>query len=121
MQVTAMIIKKLRELRKAERLSQQEVGLRAGLRRSYISAVECRYAAPTLTALERWVKALGVGLHEFLYSGDGAAGPARPPEGRIVRHQERRLMGIFGRLGKLDRRLLLSVASDMARRQHPTS
>ncbi len=112
---------KLVQLREAEHLSQREIEVRSGLHRSYISAVEGRHTALTSCNLERWLNALGVGLYEFLYSPDGAAGLARHPEGRVLGWQEKRLLGIFERLRNRDRRLLLSVASDMARRQHMIS
>ncbi len=51
-QVTAMIIKKLRELGKAEGLSQQEISVRSVLHRSYISAVENGRSAPRPRTLE---------------------------------------------------------------------
>lgn len=54
--------KQLRALREARGWSQEEFADRAGLHRTYVSAVERGVRNPTLSVLERLAKALGVSI-----------------------------------------------------------
>ncbi|KCZ53628.1 hypothetical protein HY29_16615 [Hyphomonas beringensis] len=56
--------KKLRALREEQGWSQEEFADRAGLHRTYVSAVERGVRNPTLSVLERLAKALGVSIEE---------------------------------------------------------
>lgn len=58
--------KRLRALREARGWSQEEFADRAGLHRTYVSAVERGVRNPTLSVLERLAKALGIRLSELL-------------------------------------------------------
>lgn len=58
--------KRLRELREAEGWSQEEFADRAGLHRTYVSAVERGVRNPTLSVLARIAKALGITLSELV-------------------------------------------------------
>ena len=58
--------KRLRALREARGWSQEEFADRAGLHRTYVSAVERGVRNPTLSVLERLAKALGIKLAELL-------------------------------------------------------
>jgi len=58
--------KRLRALREARGWSQEEFADRAGLHRTYVSAVERGVRNPTLSVLERLAKALGIKLSELL-------------------------------------------------------
>lgn len=58
--------KQLRALREARGWSQEEFADRAGLHRTYVSAVERGVRNPTLSVLERLAKALGIKLSELL-------------------------------------------------------
>lgn len=58
--------KRLRELREAEGWSQEEFADRAGLHRTYVSAVERGVRNPTLSVLARIAKALGMTLSELV-------------------------------------------------------
>lgn len=60
--------KRLRQLREERGWSQEEFADRAGLHRTYVSAVERGVRNPTLSVLERIAKALGVSLEEMLQS-----------------------------------------------------
>ncbi len=111
------IAKRLRELREARYLTQQDVEARSGLRQSYISAVESGRTVPTLKTLERWANALGVETYQCLQTDGGAMDAERDPEIKASGHQERKLFELFGRMREKDRRLLLSVASDLAKRR----
>jgi transcriptional regulator with XRE-family HTH domain len=56
---------RLRELRKVNDLSQNDLERRSGLPRTYISRVESGHVVPTWATLKRWASALGVGLCEL--------------------------------------------------------
>lgn len=60
--------KRLRQLREERGWSQEEFADRAGLHRTYVSAVERGVRNPTLSVLERIAKALGASLEEMLQS-----------------------------------------------------
>jgi transcriptional regulator with XRE-family HTH domain len=58
--------KRLRGLREERGWSQEEFADRAGLHRTYVSAVERGVRNPTLSVLERLAKALGVSMAELV-------------------------------------------------------
>ena len=58
--------KHLRALREERGWSQEEFADRAGLHRTYVSAVERGVRNPTLSVLERLAKALGVSMAELV-------------------------------------------------------
>jgi len=58
--------KRLRQLREERGWSQEEFADRAGLHRTYVSAVERGVRNSTLSVIERLAKALGVSLAEML-------------------------------------------------------
>ncbi len=60
---------KLRKLRMALDLTQEEVAVRADLARSFISQMETDKASPTLDNLERVLKAVGTTLQAFFSEG----------------------------------------------------
>jgi transcriptional regulator with XRE-family HTH domain len=104
---------RLRQLRIAKGLSQGDVERRCGLYRAYVSRVESTRTVPTLPTLERWAGALGVDLYQLFFAGTVPEAPEVAETGRLGR-QEKNLLEVFNRIGKEDRRLLLSVARKMA-------
>lgn len=58
--------KRLRALREERGWSQEEFADRAGLHRTYVSAVERGVRNPTLSVLERIAKAMGITLSELV-------------------------------------------------------
>jgi transcriptional regulator with XRE-family HTH domain len=58
--------KQLRALREARGWSQEEFADRAGLHRTYVSAVERGVRNPTLTVLGRLANALGISIEAML-------------------------------------------------------
>lgn len=58
--------KRLRALREERGWSQEEFADRAGLHRTYVSAVERGVRNPTLSVLERLAKALGISITAML-------------------------------------------------------
>jgi transcriptional regulator with XRE-family HTH domain len=76
--------KRLRELRKAQGLSQGDIERSTGLLRCYLSRVECGHTIPSLATLEKWAKALDVEFYQLFFVGKGkpqaprASGRSRP-------------------------------------------
>ncbi|MEC1478877.1 helix-turn-helix domain-containing protein [Bacillus haynesii] len=58
--------KKIRLLREKKRLSQEGLGIRAGLHRNYISKLELAQKNPTYTTLIKLSNALEVSIYELL-------------------------------------------------------
>ena len=56
---------RLRRLRKAQKLSQEKVALKAGLDRSYLGQIERGESNVSLINIERIAEALGVGAGEL--------------------------------------------------------
>lgn len=57
--------KRVRELRKSQKLSQQELAPKAGLHYTYIGAVERAERNLSLGSMEKIAKGLGVGIADF--------------------------------------------------------
>jgi transcriptional regulator with XRE-family HTH domain len=70
--------RKLRELRKAKKLSQGDIQNRTGLLRNYTSRVENGMTVPNLDTLEKYAHALEIPLYELFYDGE------EPPEKPIL-------------------------------------
>ena len=66
-----LIVERLRIIREAMNLSAEEVELRAGLTRSYLSDLENGQVVPSLAVLEKIATALEVPLAKLFYDGDG--------------------------------------------------
>jgi transcriptional regulator with XRE-family HTH domain len=92
----------IRELRACQRLSQEQLGFRAGLHRNYIGAVERGELNPTYGVLLRLCAGLGIRLAELVALGDArAAGALRP---RAPGHGRARLLPVWnGRLSPRER------------------
>ena len=61
----AVLAKNLRQLRRAARLSQEELAAQAGLNRNYVGMIEREENAPTVDALEQIAKALDINAVEL--------------------------------------------------------
>jgi len=66
MEVRRRVALKIRGLRGAQGLSQEELAERAGLHRTYISGVERAVRNPTLTVLDKIATGLGVPLAQLV-------------------------------------------------------
>jgi len=118
---------RLRELRELKNLSQGDIQQRSGLIPAYMSRVENGHTVPSLETLEKFARALGVPLYQLFYDGENPPKPPDLPEGRpqdkltwgASGKQARMLHRLCRALGKIDerkRKLLLSVAREMAAR-----
>jgi transcriptional regulator with XRE-family HTH domain len=107
--------KRLRELRQAKGLTQDDVRDRTGLQHSYVSRAENGHSMPTIPVLERLVEALGADLHELFTVGHGQPEAPVPPERIPTGAQERTLLRLFGQMAAEDRALVVSLARDLVK------
>lgn len=104
--------KRLRELRHARGMSLRDIQKRTGIIACYVSQVELGYIVPTLSTLEKYVKALGISLQEFF-----AERRIRRMPTAVIRATpyEKRLFECLRRVDETDRRLWLSIAAALAK------
>jgi transcriptional regulator with XRE-family HTH domain len=69
MEVRQRVAQKIKALRGAQGISQEELADRAGLHRTYISGVERAVRNPTLTVLEKIARALRTPLSDIVAEG----------------------------------------------------
>ena len=67
----------LRKLRKAAGLTQEELALEAGLRRTYVSMLELGHQQPSLTTILKLAAALGRSAGEIVGAVEAELGRAR--------------------------------------------
>jgi len=65
MKTEQLLGRRIRELRKARNLTQEQFGERTGINYKYLGAVERGQENPTVKVLERIARALGVALWEL--------------------------------------------------------
>jgi transcriptional regulator with XRE-family HTH domain len=74
---------RLRRLRAAAGMTQQELATAAGLAVSAVAQMEAgKIGDPKLSTLKSLAKALGVGLLDLAENGDEPPKPARKPKGK---------------------------------------
>ncbi|HVN13117.1 MAG TPA: nucleotidyltransferase domain-containing protein [Kineosporiaceae bacterium] len=98
----------LREARRRSGLSQAELGRRAGVAQSVVSAYESGRRQPALVTLARLVEAAGGELRVSV--GDPARAPLSGPLGRIVRQRRRQVVAAAESHGASRVRVFGSVA-----------
>ena len=120
-----LIGQRLREIREAKNLSQDDIERATGLARPYISRIENGHTVPSVGTLQKWARALGMQLYQVLYEGEE---PPKPPKtqnkddeklwgnsGREARQLDR-LRRLLAKMDELDRNALLTFAACLARR-----
>jgi transcriptional regulator with XRE-family HTH domain len=107
--------KRLRTLREAKGFSQGDIERRSGLLRSYISRVEGGYTAPSLSTLEKFAKALELESYQLLFHNEGRPKSARLPKQPGLSKPVRRLAKLYEGMSSANRKLLLSVATKLAK------
>ena len=107
--------KRLRTLREARGLSQGDIERRSGLLRSYISRVEGGYTIPSLSTLEKFAKALEVEPYQLLFQGEGRPSAPKGPEQAGIAKPLKKLIKIYEGMSSTSRKLLLLMASKMAK------
>ncbi len=63
-----ILSERLRALREASQLSQEDIAERTGFTQSFVSRVEDGDEVPALVALEKWASALGDPVNELFYA-----------------------------------------------------
>jgi transcriptional regulator with XRE-family HTH domain len=119
--------RRLRALREARHLTQEEVRKRTGMLRPHISRLENGHTVPSVRTLERMARALEVPINKILLGVEQPSPTSSIPNipatpefifGRTS--GERRFLGQFHRvlavISPTDRRLLFALAKKMARR-----
>jgi transcriptional regulator with XRE-family HTH domain len=107
---------RLRELREAKTFSQGEIEKRTGLIRCYISRVECGHTIPMLETLEKWAKALDLELYQLFFVGKSRPRAPKQPKLSPVTREGRALLELLEKVNPRHKRVLLSLAREMARR-----
>ena len=67
MEITHAFGKVIRQLRKEAKLTQEQLGFEADLRRTFISLLELGQQQPTLTTIFKLAKALNVSASEIVH------------------------------------------------------
>ena len=106
---------RLQELRAARGLSQGDVEKRTGLLRCNISRFENRQIFPNLKTLEKLGGAFDIEFYQLFFTGKGKPQPAGPRDAGKLGTEERGLFEAFKKLGKRDKKIVLAIASKMAK------
>jgi transcriptional regulator with XRE-family HTH domain len=95
---------RLRELREARELSQDDIEKRTGLLRSYMSRVENNHTVPSVATLEKLARALEVPMYRLFHSGTAS------PDVRKLKLEDDDGWGLTGR----DRAYLSQLAKALS-------
>src|SRR5713101_111315 len=76
-----LIGQRLRDIREAKNLSQDDIAKATGFVRPYISRVENGHTVPSVETLEKWARALRMPLYQILYEGEEPPKPLKLPSG----------------------------------------
>jgi len=79
MTLRAVLAKNLRQLRRAARLSQEELAAQAGLNRNYVGMIERQEHAVTIDVLEQLAAVFAVEPAELLRTEINTGSPHRKP------------------------------------------
>lgn len=113
---------KLKELRETKKLSQGDIEKRTGLLRCYISRVENGHTVPSVDTLEKMARALEVPMYRLFTDENRIEKPRisfSNTETANNKKQDAKLRPFLKALSRLtdkDQRLLLHMATKMARR-----
>ncbi len=124
-----VIGEKLRALREERKMSQGDIEKSTGVLRCYISRIENGHTIPSLETLERFAAALDVPLYKLFYSGNGDSNTPHLVQRKSLDElaeqpgkagEEARFLlqfkSVVGKLGELDREVVLTVAKKLATR-----
>jgi transcriptional regulator with XRE-family HTH domain len=118
-----LIGQRLRDIRKAKNLSQDDIARATGFARPYISRVENGHIVPRIEILKEWAGALGMPLYQILYEGEEPPKPLKFPDGEEwvwgssgrEAHELVTLRRSLSKMTEADRKILLALAGRMAR------
>ena len=119
-----LIGQRLRDIRKAKNLSQDDIARATGFVRPYISRVENGHTVPRIEILAEWAGALGMQLYQVVYEGEEPPKPLNLPKdyegqlwgssGRAARELAL-LRRFLSKMTEAHRKILLALAGRMAR------
>ncbi len=125
-----VISERLRAIREQKDLSQGDIEKRTGLLRCYISRVENGHTIPSIETLEKMARACEVPMYQLFY--DGEAPPEIPSLPTDISADSvewcssgesalffNRLQQVLGRLSEADRKLIMHMTFQLARRKRP--
>jgi transcriptional regulator with XRE-family HTH domain len=116
-----LIGEKLRALRDTKKLSQGEIEKRTGLLRCYTSRVENGHTVPSVETLEKYARALDIPLYRLFYEDEKPARDAAPAlrlnDNTTKIKELTPFAKVFQSLNDKDRRLLLVLANQMAKKR----
>jgi transcriptional regulator with XRE-family HTH domain len=107
---------RLMALRATKNFSQADIEKRTGLFRCHISRVENGHTIPNLDTLERWANALGVEVYQLFFEGKGMPEPLSAGSMEPLDRSERELLALYRQVDEADRRFMLDVGRQMAKR-----
>lgn len=120
-----LIGERIRAIREAKKLSQDDIEKRTGILRVAVSRLENDHVVPSLDTLEKFARALEVPLYQLFYEGEER--PEVPhllkreaaEEARMIRKEIRlwrTLRELIAPMKEPDRQLLFQMTQKMARR-----
>ena len=126
-----VISDRLRAIREQKDLSQVDIEKRTSLLRCYVSRVENGHTVPSIETLEKMARALEVPMYQLFYDGETPPEVPTFPKGLSSDSVEwgsdgesadflKRLRQLLGRLSNEDRKLILHMTSQLARRKSKT-
>jgi transcriptional regulator with XRE-family HTH domain len=119
-----VIGQRLREIRKAKKLTQFDIAHATGLAQPLISRIERGEGLPSIDTLEKWARGLDVQVYQLLYEGEGRPVPLKlsrdddnlwGSSGREAKELNR-LRRYLAKMTENDRRALLLAAAQIAQR-----
>ena len=124
-----ILSERIRTIREEKGLSQGDIEMRTGLKRSYVSRLEHGRTIPSIPTLEKFAQALEVPLYQFFYDGEEPPNVALLPaafrssngdnwgsEGESARLLSR-LWKLLPQIAEDDRKVLLHMAAQLVRRK----
>jgi transcriptional regulator with XRE-family HTH domain len=123
-----VIADRLRAIREQKDLSQGDIEKRTGLLRCYVSRVENGHTVPSVETLEKMARALEVPMYQLFYDGETPPEVPALPKSLTSNGAEwgsegesaeffKRLRQLLGRLSSEDRKLILHMTFQLARRK----
>ena len=124
-----IISDRLRAVREAKSLSQDDIEERTGWLRCYISRVENGHTVPAIETLEKMARALEVPLYQLFYDGEEPPELPNLPKRRTAAEiawgssgKDARLLfrlrRLLSRVNQRDRNLLLFMAQRMGKHKN---
>ena len=118
---------KLKAIRRARHITQVELARATGFVQPYISRGENEHFIPSVETLEKWARALGLTVYEFLRDGEESSEPLNTSSENMIDDglwghagkealQLQRLRRALAKMNGAEREVLLSVATRMASR-----